>query len=86
MQSDCRIVASSSEENLRAGIYDLMDTGKTASTRSFGVPYNGKPLESAMRVYWMVRIWTQDDEESGWSDFSWFEMGLPSFGAVRTLW
>ena len=86
MQSACRIVASSSEENLRAGIYDLMDTGKTASTRSFGVPYNGKPLESAMRVYWMVRIWTQDDEESGWSDFSWFEMGLLKESDWKGLW
>jgi len=49
-QTAYQVVASSSEEKLLAGDYDLWDSGKVESNHSFGVPYNGRKLSSGQRV------------------------------------
>lgn len=75
-QKAYEIVASSTVENLKAGIFDRMDTGKVETGRTYGIPYQGSPLESGERVYWAVKVWNEFDKESDFSEPSWFEMGL----------
>lgn len=77
-QTAYRITASSSQEALGEGIYDMWDSQKVNSSRCYGIVYDGKPLKSAMRIFWQVRIWNENDECSESSEISWFETGLLS--------
>ena len=75
-QTAYQVAASSDEEKLLSGDYDLWDSGKVASDRNFGVIYNGRKLSSGQRVYWKVRIWDEKDNVSQFSDPAYFEIGL----------
>ncbi|MDC7290095.1 glycoside hydrolase family 78 protein [Blautia schinkii] len=75
-QTAYEIAAASSPENLENGTYDLWYTGKVISRDSFDIRYNGQPLTSGQRVYWMVRIWDEQGNPTPFSHPSWFEMGL----------
>jgi alpha-L-rhamnosidase len=71
-----QITAASSPERLRAGEYDLWNSGKVADDKFYGIPFGGPPLASAQRVWWQVRIWDEADKPSELSDIAFFEMGL----------
>lgn len=60
---------------------DLWDSGKIASSRTFHVPYEGKPIAPGARAFWRVRVWDQDDLASSWSEESSFARGLESWVA-----
>ena len=62
-------------EDLEQGYFPVWDSGKVISSDHFGIPYQGRTLTSAQRVFWKVWIWDQDDNKSE-SDITWFEMGL----------
>jgi alpha-L-rhamnosidase len=53
----------------------LWQSGKVESDQSIAVPYAGPALHSMERIYWRVKIWTQQ-MESDFSDPAFFEMGL----------
>ncbi|AYY12411.1 alpha-L-rhamnosidase [Actinobacteria bacterium YIM 96077] len=59
---------------VRAGEWD---SGKVESSSSVLVPYRGRALDSAERVHWTVRVWT-DAGVSDWAEPSWWETGLLS--------
>lgn len=82
MQKAYRIVASSTQDRLQTGTFDRMDTGKVESRKTYGIPYQGTPLQSTERIFWAVKIWDENDEEGDFSEISWFEMGL----LERTDW
>ena len=86
MQSHYRIVAASSEDNLKAGVFDLWDSGKVCSGKTYGIPYEGRPLKSACRVFWMAKSWSDWDEESEFSGISWFETGLYKKSDWKGIW
>ncbi|WP_027630704.1 alpha-L-rhamnosidase [Ruminiclostridium cellobioparum] len=71
-----QVVASSDEEKLKSGDYDLWDSDKMESEKFFCIPYEGKKLHSAQRVYWKVRIWDEQGSMSQFSEPAYFEMGL----------
>ncbi len=85
-QTAYRIIASTSEEKLQNGEYDCWDSGKVESSLFFGIPYQGKPLCSAERVYWSVQIWDENNEASQFSDAAFFEMGLLSKSDWKGRW
>jgi hypothetical protein len=69
------IVSSDSEFNSnRPGI--TWDSGKTFSSESTWIPYNGSPLVSGKEYFWKVRIWDEDDKPSLWSKTGKFVTGL----------
>ena len=70
-----RIGAALCPEDLEQGYFPVWDSGKVISFDHFGIPYQGRTLTSAQRVFWKVWIWDQDDNKSE-SDITWFEMGL----------
>jgi len=69
-QTAYQVLVASSEEHLKDGWFksckpDLWDSGKIESDQSVLVEYQGKPLESGMRCFWKVRVWTKGIEVGG---------------------
>ena len=75
-QTAYQITAASSLLNLQSGIYDFWDSGKMNSAETFHVIYEGNQLKSRQRIWWKVCVWDKDDQPSGISQPSWWEMGL----------
>jgi alpha-L-rhamnosidase len=57
LQTRYRITVASSAEALKAGHYDLWDSGEIASDQSLDITYNGKPLPSRAQAFWQVTVW-----------------------------
>ncbi|WP_433900967.1 family 78 glycoside hydrolase catalytic domain [Sphingobacterium puteale] len=69
-------VASDSITLLENRQADFWQSNKIASDASVMVPYAGKPLASRSLCYWRVRIWSNQGEQSDWSDIQRFGIGL----------
>jgi alpha-L-rhamnosidase len=54
----------------------IWESGKINSDESVLISYAGKPLQSAKKYYWQVKVWDNHNNESAWSDMAWWEMGL----------
>jgi alpha-L-rhamnosidase len=76
MQVAYRIMASRTEEGLRAGKFDLWDSGMVKSDESFGIAYGGKPLATGERCWFKVAVRSTLDEMPVESDPSFFEAGI----------
>lgn len=55
---------------------DMWNSGKVVSDQSVFVPYQGTPLESVTRYYWMVRTWDREERATAWSSPEIFDTGL----------
>lgn len=77
-QTAYQVLVASSQSRLRRNEGDVWDSGKTAGSRVSQVAVTGKPLESAKRYYWKVRIWDKEGKPSPYSRASYWEMGLLS--------
>ncbi len=75
LQTDYQIQVAASLNALRRGKF-IWDTGKVNSDESTKHAYQGPNLKSGQRYYWRVRIWDNHGHRSGWSDASYWEMGL----------
>jgi alpha-L-rhamnosidase len=64
-QTSYQILVASSENILNKDQGDLWDSGKVESDQSIHVEYQGKPLESRMRCWWKVMVWTARTEVGG---------------------
>lgn len=76
VQSAYEIAVASRRELLEQHMYDMWDSGKVETSKSYGIAYDGKSLQSETRYFWMVRIWDRDGNVSEFSESSWFETGL----------
>lgn len=85
-QSAYRILVADTSAALKAGRGDLWDSGKVVSGQSVGVVYAGKPLSSGQRCFWQVKVWNKDGVESGWSEPSFWEMGLMKADDWQAMW
>ncbi|HEY3285328.1 MAG TPA: family 78 glycoside hydrolase catalytic domain [Armatimonadota bacterium] len=75
-QSAYQVIVSSTPELLKANQGDLWDSGKVLSRETVGITYQGRPLTTAERCYWAVRVWNGEGRPSAWSKGAWWEMGL----------
>lgn len=75
-QTAYQIIVASSEDLLTPERADLWDSGQISSDASIHIIYEGKPLSSRQRAWWMVRVWDENDEVSEWSAPAWWEAGL----------
>lgn len=82
-QKAYQVLAASSPALLNKDEGDLWDSGKVESDQSVHVEYRGKPLESQMKCYWKVRVWTCSTlnpepllDPSSWSTPAFWTMGL----------
>lgn len=75
-QAAYQIMVASAEDKLSGKQPDVWNSGKVTSAENFFVAYAGKPLQSAQRYYWKVRIWDQSGKASAWSEAATFVTGL----------
>ncbi len=85
-QSAYRILVASNPERLARDEGDLWDTGKVLSDQTCHIVYQGKPLQSLQRCYWKVCVWDAQDTPSGWSEVSWWEMGVLNADEWKARW
>lgn len=86
IQTGYQIGVARSAESLRAGRFDLWDSGRVASDQSTQVEYAGKPLEAGMLCCWQVRVWDRAGVPSAWSAPSTWRMGLFTDADWRAQW
>ena len=71
-QTAYQILVAGSVNSLNKNIGDLWDSGKVISTQSSGIIYAGKPLVGDKSYFWKVRIWDEEQTQSGYSDVATF--------------
>lgn len=69
-----QVAVASSEAGLARP--DLWNSGKIISDRNTLVSYRGKPLQSAHKYFWRVKVWTNKHGESAWSEVASFSTGI----------
>ena len=72
-----RVQVASSTDKLKAGLFDLWDSGRVESDQAFDVTYKGQPLKSRQRAVWQVTVW-DNHQQSATSLSAFWEMGLLS--------
>ena len=75
-QTAYRIQVAESREALADETDLVWDSGKVNTDQSAHHAYRGPSLDSRTRYYWRVRVWDGEGRPSGWSDTTWWEMGL----------
>jgi alpha-L-rhamnosidase len=75
MQEAYQVLVSTTREGLEESGNLSWDSGKVVSSQSIHVTYQGRETQSWHRYYWKVRIWA-GGQASGWSEASFWEMGL----------
>ena len=61
-------------------------TGKTLSSQSVLLPYNGNAVEAGTIYYWQVKVWDNYNNESAWSDAAMWETGLLKTQNFKAKW
>lgn len=79
IQTAYQIVVASSIERLDHDP-DLLNSGKIFSDESIYIHYSGKPLQSAVKYYWKVKVWTNEKGKDSWSEPAYFITGLLKTG------
>ena len=74
-QSAWQIIAASSLDTLARDTGDLWDSGKVVSGTSIGISYQGRPLTTAQRIHWKVRVWDEKGQATPWSTPARWSMG-----------
>ncbi|MBR9999191.1 MAG: family 78 glycoside hydrolase catalytic domain [Cyclobacteriaceae bacterium] len=75
-QTAWQVLVSDSPEMLDRDEGNIWDSGRVFSSQSAQVEYEGKPLQTARKYYWKVRIWDQAGKPSSYSRTAGWETGL----------
>ncbi|MEQ9289480.1 MAG: family 78 glycoside hydrolase catalytic domain [Cyclobacteriaceae bacterium] len=78
-QTSYQIEVASSKENLEAGRADIWNSGQVVSSQTNQVEYEGPSLESFKKYHWRVKVWDENQQQSGWSPPSFWSMGALKF-------
>ncbi|WP_371193906.1 alpha-L-rhamnosidase N-terminal domain-containing protein [Glaciecola sp. SC05] len=84
-QSQYQIVVASQAE-LLPNTPDLWDSAIVPSGETTFINYEGKTLSSRQAVYWQVKFWDEQKNESSWSEIAKFELGLLSNSDWSANW
>lgn len=82
-QSAYQIRVTTARDQLAA---PLWDSGKVKSSTIHHIEYAGPALQSRQRYYWQVQAWDSRDRTTGWSEPSWWEMGLLNPSDWQAQW
>lgn len=81
IQTAYQIMVASTKDLLFSGKPDLWDSGKIYSNASSQVAYAGNTPEPCKKCYWRVRVWTNLDEISDWSETAFWGTAPGDLGA-----
>lgn len=84
-QAAWRIGVASTREAAQAERYDLWDSGRIDSPRSFDIAYRGRPLEARTQVWWRVTAWDERGVAATSPVANW-EMGLLADTDWKAAW
>ena len=62
VQISYQLIVSSSEQKLKAGDGDVWKSATINDSKSLLISYGGKPLQSATKYFWQVRVITNKGE------------------------
>jgi len=80
------IQARSSVDASGDRLVPVWQSGKVETDQSVLIPFSGEALESRQRVYWKVRVWTEDGAVSPWSEESFWELGFLNTTDWQAQW
>ncbi len=83
-QTAWQILAASKPELLEEGKANLWNSGKTAASRSPFVKYDGINPDYGKPCYWKVRVWTDGEQPSEWSNPAVW-VSIPDWSAVKWI-
>lgn len=86
LQGAYEIIVADDQQKLEGGQGNCWQTGKKEGNHTFGIRYEGKPLQSFTRYYWKVRVWDQQGQSSPWSKMAWFETGMMQPSDWKAHW
>jgi alpha-L-rhamnosidase len=66
-QSAWHVLVSSSLDRLGRDAGDVWDSGRVESNAQLHLPYGGRTLRAAERVFWKARVWDGEGRTSAWS-------------------
>lgn len=75
-QSAYQIFVALSPEDLKSSKNLIWDSGKKESSQSIFIEGSSFDLQAAQTYFWKVKVWNQNDQESGWSKTAAFKTGL----------
>lgn len=84
-QTAYHILAAASETSLGSGAELLWDSGKVETDQSTHVVYQGSPPVPGQRVYWKVKVWSEDGGQAE-SPSAWWEWGLLDSSDWQAEW
>ena len=84
-QSAFQIIVASSKD-LLPNNPDLWNSKKQESAQSTFIKYTGVELKSRQKVFWQVRYWDQNKNQSEWSEINHFELGLLNNTDWKSKW
>ena len=73
-----QILVASSEEKLDADEADLWDSGQVRTDKKTA-EYQGKPLLSLQRYYWKIRVWSDYDTPTVYTEPATWQMALLTY-------
>ncbi len=85
-QTAYRIVVASDLAKLAKDDGDVWDTGRTASSDTNHIEFDGKALQTNRPYWWKVQVWDQEGNPSGWSPAGKWSMGLLEKGDWKAQW
>jgi alpha-L-rhamnosidase len=65
---------------------NVWSSGKITSSQNLHVEYNGSPLKSFIKYYWIVRVYNQKGESSPWSQPATFETAMLNPSDWQAQW
>ncbi|NWJ49812.1 MAG: family 78 glycoside hydrolase catalytic domain [Bacteroidetes bacterium] len=64
----------------------VWQTGKIISDQSINITYTGLPLKSGQKYYWQVRVWDNQEKQSGWSQVAYWQMACLQKSYWKAKW
>ena len=76
VQTAYRIKCAGNQNDLKSEIKLNWNSGIIQSDQSIHIEYGGEKLNSSQRIWWTVKVWDNQGNESEWSAPAFWEMGL----------